>query len=247
MGAGATTTHTTARFLAPDYLVQGLDNVLSCPLWASAGLVAPASGTCTVYDASNSVISTGAVTVTASIATYTVSAAEVPSTLQRGTGWRVEWSLVVGSTTLPTIRNSAALVLSILTPVVTDADLFRRVSALNPSANDPITVETDYQDKLDEAWTSILGRLVGAGNLPQLIMEPSAMREPHLLLTLALIFEDLGSRLNEAHAAQGAMYRTRYEAAWSDLRFEYDTSQTGRADGRRKRGASATVFLTARD
>jgi hypothetical protein len=121
------------------------------------------------------------------------------------------------------------------------------VSALDPSASDPITTETDYQAKIDEAWTVIIGRLVGAGNLPHLIMEPSAMRESHLLLTLALIFEDLGSRLNEAHATQGATYRSRYEAAWGELRFEYDTSQTGRADGRRKRAAAPSIWLTARD
>jgi hypothetical protein len=64
-----------------------------------------------------------------------------------------------------------------------------------------------------------------------------------MLLTLALIFEDFQTRLNEQFSAQADSYRGQFRAAWDELRFEYDMADTGRSDGRRKRSASPTVWL----
>lgn len=246
--SGSATTHLTARFLTADYLTRGRDNDLSCPLWRDGALVAPteAGSTVSIYDASGTaIVSAAAVTVTGSIATYTLAAALVPTSLQLGMGWRVEWSLVVaGVTPSPRMfRNNAGLVRSELAPVITDADLFRRVTALNPDHAAPLSTLTDYQDFLDEAWVTLHGRVVGKGSLPHLIMEPSALREPHLLLTLQLIFEDFQTRLNEQFATQAADYREQFKAAFGELRFEYDMADSGRSDGRRKRAASPTVWL----
>lgn len=241
--SGSTTTFTTARLLTPDYLVQGRDNVISCPLWASGALVAPSSGTVSVYDTSNTaIVSAATVTVSGSVATYTIPAATLPTTLSRGMGWRVEWTLVVGGVTT-VYRNSAGLVRSLLAPVVTDLDLYRREPALNPSANGPLTSETTFQAWLDEAWVTILGRLAGKGNLPHLVMEPSTLREPHLYLALSLIFESMGTKLSEANAEKATRYHERFEKAWSELAFEYDASDSGQSDGRRKRAASPTLWL----
>jgi len=242
--SGSTTTYTTARFLSPDYLTQGADNVISCPLWASGALVAPTSGTVSVYDAGNNlVVNAAAVTVAASIATYTIPASVLPSTLARGMGWRIEWSLVV-STITTVYRNSAGLVKSQLAPVVTDADLFRRVSGLNPAGTAPLSSLTNYQAYLDEAWISLLGKLTGKGNLPHLIMEPTALREPHLFLTLSLIFSDFRTRLdNDKWAEQAKEYDEKYSKAWDGLAFEYDTSDSGQSDGRRKRGANPSIWM----
>lgn len=240
---GSTTTFTTARFLAPDYLVQGQANTITCPLWASGALVAPSSGTVSVYDASNTAIVSGAaVTVSGSVATYTISAGTLPTSLSRGMGWRVEWTLVVGGATV-VYRNAAGLVRSLLAPVVTDADLYRREPALNPSANGPLTSETTFQAWLDEAWVTILGRLAGKGNLPHLVMEPSTLREPHLYLALSLIFEGMETRLPEANTEKATRYHERWEKAWSELAFEYDSSDSGQSDGRRKRAATPTLWL----
>lgn len=240
---GAETTYTTARLLTPDYLVRAADNAISCPLWRDGSLVAPTSGTVSVYDASNTaIVSAAAVTVTGNIATYTITAAALPTTLQLGMGWRVEWTLTVSSVAT-TCRNSAGLVRSRLAPVVTDADLFRRESSLNPVGTAPISSVSDYQDYLDEAWVTLHGRLTGKGSLPHLVMEPSALREPHILLTLSLIFNDFRTRLNEAYADKAKEYADKFEKAWEQLRFEYDSTDSGQSDGRRKRSASPTIWL----
>lgn len=243
--AGSTTTFTTARLLTPDYLVQGQDNPLACPLYLSGALVAPtqAGSTVSVYDASNrAVVSAAAVTVTANVATYTVPASVLPSSLSRGMGWRVEWSLVVAGVAT-VYRNSAGLVRSPLAPMVTDQDLFRRESGLNPARPAPLSTLENYQDYLDEAWVTIHGKLAAKGSLPHLIMEPTALRECMIFLTLNLIFEDFKTRLGEAYTEKATKYEERFEKAWSDLAFEYDKTDSGQSDGRRKRSANPTLWL----
>lgn len=242
--SGASTTTTTARFLTADYLVQGRDNDISCPLWLGAALVAPsAGGTVSIYDASNTaIVSAAVITVTANIATYTVLAASLPSTLARGMGWRIEWTLTVSGK--PKVyRNAAGLVKAELAPVVADGDLFRRERGLDPDGTAPICTLTDYQSFRDEAWVIIIGWLTAKGNLPHLIMEPAALREWHITLTLHLIFQDFRTRLNETWKEKSDDYRGQAKEARDGLAFEYDTTDSGISDGRRKRGANPTVFL----
>jgi hypothetical protein len=241
--SGASTTFTTARFLTPDYLVQGQDNELSCPLWRDGVIVEVDSGTVSVYDASGAAIVSGAaVTVDGDgIATYTLPAASTTSR-PRGMGWRVEWSLEIGSAET-TYRNSAGLVRSQLAPCITDQDLFDRVSGLDPTGDAPLSTFETYQTFINSAWVTIHGRLVGKGSLPHLIMEPSALRETHILLTLTLLFEDFRTRLNENYATVAAEYRQQYKDEWNGLVFEYDTADAGASDGRRKRSASPTCWL----
>jgi len=246
--SGSSTTFTTARFLTADYIVQGQDNDLSCPLWRDGEIVPVDSGTVSVYDSSGAaVVSAAAVTVDGDgIASYALLAATTASST-RGMGWRVEWRLASGTpSTSTTYRNSAGLVRSQLAPVITDADLFRRVSGLDPDGAAPLSTLTTYQDKIDEAWIVIHGWLSGKGSLLHLVMEPSALRETHMLLTLALIFEDFATRLNEANATTGADYRAQYKSERDGLSFEYDTADSGRADSRRKRSASPTIWLLGR-
>lgn len=246
--SGSSTSYTAARFLTADYLVRGQDNAISCPLWLNNALVAPtqAGSTVSVYDASNTaIVSAAPVTVSADVATYTVPASALPSSLQLGMGWRVEWSLVLSGASR-SFRNTAGLVRSELVPVLTDRDLFRRESSLDPSGAAPISSLTTYQDFRDEAWITLHGLLTGKGSLPHLIMEPSALREPHMLLTLSLIFEDFRTRLNETWTEKAKDYRFRFERAFADLRFEYDLNDSGQSDGRRKRTAVPSVWLCSR-
>lgn len=249
MPSATDTTQITARFLTAEYLVRDADNALSCPLWRSGALVAPtqSGSTVTIIDASaTTIVDAAPVTVSASIARYTVPASVLPATLPLGMGWRVLWDLVVSGETPSPRRfgNSAGLVRSQLAPVITDEDLYRRRSALDPSGPAPVSTLTTYQDFIDEAWITIHGRLVNKGSLPHLIMEPTALREVHLLLTLARIYDDFKTRLTAEKWDREAkdMYQA-YADAWNDLRFEYDSTDSGRSDGRRKRSGSPTVWL----
>ena len=244
MASGASASSLTARFLLPDQLERGRPNALSCPVWQDAALVAPSSGTVTIYDGGGAVlVSAAAVTVTGSIATYSYTPA---ATIPYGEGWRVEWSLVIAGVT-HVFRNDGALVRVVLHSPITDADLFRRVSALDPSGLAPISSVADYQDFLDEAHAVIQLRLITNGNRPNLILSPSALREAYITLALALIFGDFETRLSETYAERASEYRRQYERAWGELRFTY--AATDEAEGGsslRRRSASPTVWLTSR-
>jgi hypothetical protein len=191
------------------------------------------------------VVNAAAITVTGSIATYALAAATTTS-LAVEEGWMVEWALVMPDGVTHTFRVDAALVRRRLYPVVTDADLFLRWKALDPSSATVITAQTTYQDQLDAAWLDIQRRLIRTGNRPNLVMEPSALYEVHLLLTGAMIYEDLASRLNEAYIAMADRLRHQYEGAWGALQFRYDRDDDGKAESNSaKRAAAGSVWLNA--
>ena len=78
------------RFPLPSLLERGIDTVIKAPVYQSGALVAPSAGTVTIYDDSNTArVSAAAVTITDSVATYTVTAGTT-SGLTLADGWRVE-------------------------------------------------------------------------------------------------------------------------------------------------------------
>jgi hypothetical protein len=229
MAAGADSSAITARFLLPDLLERGRANALSCPLYQDGGKVHPteAGSTISIFDPSNTArVDGAAVTVASNIATYSYTPA---TTLALDEGWRVEWTLIVSGVT-HVFRNDAALCRARLYPVVTDADLFRRVRGLDPNGGSPMSSVTNYQDYLDEAWSEIQRRLINRGRRPNLVMEPSALRDCHLNLTLALIFEDFSVTLTETYADRAELYRRHYNDAWGQIRFSYDENDDGVAE-----------------
>lgn len=235
----------SARFLGPETIERARTQTLTCPVYWGGGLVAPSSGTVTIYDASGSaIVSAAAVTITSSVATYSLSSASIPATLTLGDGWLVEWALTI-SGIVHTFRTDAALCYRRLYPVVTDADLLRRhtdLSALKPST------ETSYQDYLDEAWAQICARLVSQGRRPWLILSPSDLREAQMTRTLGLIFRDFASSMGEGKYSQMADYYDQaYEQAWRNLNFRYaeDEAATSTSSTRR-RSAVSQVWLCGR-
>ena len=232
----------TVRFTVPHSIVQGQDTTLEAPVYLAGALVAPSVGTVTIYDASNVVlVNAAAVTIVSSVATYPVLTATVAgSTI--GAGWRVVWSLTVAAKPL-VAENDGALVKRMLYNVVTDADLFRKVPALDPNGPSPITLATNYQDQLDEAWVDIENRMYQEGRRPEWIRSPSSLRAATVWLTLAIIFEDLETRNDAAFEEQAAKYMARYEAAYSAITALLDTDGDGEADTDDRVGLQHAVIL----
>lgn len=221
-----------ARIPLPDLFERGQANAMSCPLYTAGALVAPSSGTVTIYDGAGQVVSSPTVTITGSIATASYTP---PTTLALDHRWRVEWALVVSGAT-HTIRNEALLVRRRLYCPISEVDLYRRVSALDPSGDSAITARSDYSSYIDEAWNTIQQRLITAGNRPNLVVGPSALRSAAVALTLSLVFEDLATRLNPAFAESAAMYRAEWAAEWGRVQLTYDIDDAGHG-GNDKRAA----------
>lgn len=235
----------TARFRGPIILEKGRANLVQCRVYHDDLLVSPTgTGTVTVYNASSSrVLDAVTASVEDSIAQRSISAEDLESQVYSD-GWRFEWTLPMPDGVLHTFRAFGALVYRKLYPVVTSADLMdrhhdldrRRQQAKLPS----------FQRYLDAAWGEVEARLVKSGKRPFLILDPSALFEPHLFLTLAMIFEDFASSGDSNDAGRRDSYRQEYRDAWAELTFPQATLD-GSADGTsRRRSGPPTIWLCGR-
>lgn len=231
----------SVRLGLPQLIERGRDNVVSVAVYRDGALVAPSAGSVTLTNPAGVTVATVAITVVSSVAQATISAASVAAE-QLGDGWRILWTLTLAGV-VRTFTHEAALVRSAFSAPIADADLYRRVSALDPNGGRPLSTLTTYQQYIDEAHEVIGARLINQGRRPWLIMSPGALRELYVVLTLALIFEDFTTRQSEVFREDAMRYRAQYEAAWAGLRFAYDEDQDGRAEGGRRRPAASVWFL----
>jgi len=232
----------TARFLSPEMFERGRTNTITCPVYRLGSLVAPSSGTVSIYKADQTaVVSSAAVTVTSSVATYQTSTL---ASYALEEGWLVEWALTMPDGVAHTFRRDAALVRRRLYPVVTDADLLRRHSDLTQLRASGVT---SYQDYIDEAFAVIENRLVSGGKRTWLVMSPSALRDVHINLTLHLIWLDYATSAGDTSRYQQLAdhYGRGYEEAWGRLTFSYDETDENKVETRRTSG-TPTLWLCGR-
>lgn len=215
-------------------------------MYRDGALAAPTSGTVTVHDAAGSaLVGPVAVTVTASVATYSWTPA---STVSLSEGCQVLWALAMPDGLTHTVREEAAIVRRRLYCPVTDADLFGVMSSLDSGngSGKAITRLDTMQAKIDEAWIQIQLRLLAKGNRPNLIVSASALREVTMNLSLALIFGDLSTRLNESYADTARDYRAMYESAWGSVRLLYSEGDAETVDTSVRRSVARSVWLGTR-
>ena len=232
-------TQYTAR-LGSNWIEKGRAQTLKCPTYHVGALAAPASGTVSIFNASDTaIVSAAAITVVGSIAQYSLAAATSSESL--GMGWRVEWSLVMPDGVTHTFRIDAALVRRRLYPVISDIDLKRRHSDLDDLRS---AGSASFQDFLDEAFQDLLDRLQARGSMPYLIMEAGALRRSHLFHTLQLIFLDFSSSAGDGRYLElSDQYRKQFEDSWGELRFSYDYDDDGKDAGDTKAAAPPVVWL----
>lgn len=232
----------TARFRSTETLERGRTQTISCPT-ARAGMTAtPGSGTVTIYRPDQTVLVTGAVTISG-IATFSVTGATTTAEAL-GEGFLIEWALVMPDTITHTFRQDAALCRRTLYPVISQDDLTQRHSDL-PSL---LGAAASYQPYIDEAFFTICTRLIGAGRRPYLVIQPSALRECHLMLALHLVFIDYSTSAGDGGRWQAlaAHYLTSFEQSYGALRFTYDEADDNRIDPTKKKSASSQIWTNGR-
>lgn len=218
----------SARIAYPDYLVRAREQVVSLELYRSGALAAPSSGSFALYSPSaEQLVAPSAVTVTGDIATYTVEAADLPSTRSLGHGYYEVWTLIIEGVPR-TFRRDAALVLYAAYPVITDADLEAVYSDLSEDEDSSFT---SYDGKIDEAWKRILGRLEMQGVFPEHIVSSWSLREVHIELTLHLICLDFGRAQGGRWMELADAHKREFELAWGRMRFTKGAGENGNADG----------------
>jgi hypothetical protein len=216
------TTRYTPRFQLPELLEQHRAEVVTCPVYRDGALATPSSPSVALYNAAGTAVTVGSPTVTGGVAQATIAQATLAAE-ELGSGWRIEWSLTMPDGIVHEFVNEAHLVRRRLYPTITDADLVRRVSALDTTSATVITSASNYQGYIDEADVELQGRLIELGRRPWLVTTPSALRQSWLFLSLSLVFEDLSSR-DDLYSLRAAEYREKFEAAFqrASVQFDYD-------------------------
>lgn len=218
----------------PHLIVKGRDTVLSTVVERD-GFVSPVAGTARVYRDGGTQVGADYAIASTTTPSITILAATTGSE-DLSEYWRVEWDFGDIQST-----NSAHLVRRALAPVLTDRALYRRAPALDPARN-PIHSQATFAAEREEAWIQISRRLINVGRRPWLVIEPDALREVHMLLTLALIFEAFAHRAEEAFAETADRYREQYRQAWNDLKFRYDESEDGTDAEPNRESGSALIW-----
>lgn len=222
----------SARIAFPDYLVRGRAQTVSLELYRNGELAAPTAAGSTFAlhrpDGSTEVVAASAITVSSSIATYTIAAGSLLSTLSLGHGYRESWTLVRADGVTHTYYRDAALVLHAAYPVITDADLTAVYSDLSRQRASTVA---SFQAYIDEAWKRILGRLEMQGVFPEYVVTSWSLREVHLELTLHLVCLDFARAQGSRWLDLAASHKKEFEMAWTRLKFTRGTGADGQADG----------------
>lgn len=221
-------TRYSARFELPHLIERGRAGTLTCAVYRDGALVPPveAGSSVSIYDASGTAVVDGAAVVKAGNAATYSFAADAFTAHEYAEGWRVDWSIMHDGHGPHLFSNEAVLVRRRLYPTITDADIARRVRALDTTTATVITTATTYQPYIDEADVEIQLRLLEAGRRPWLVATPTALRQCWLMLSIALIFEDLAGR-QDHYADRAAAYRQMYEDAWARASVALDYDQDG--------------------
>jgi len=232
----------TARFRSTETLERGRTQTITCPTSRAGATATPTSGTVTIYRPDQSVLVTGAVTV-ASIATFSVTGATTTAEAL-GEGFLIEYVLLMPDNVTHTFRQDAAVCRRTLYNVVSQDDLTQRHSDL-PAL---LGAAASYQAYIDEAFFTICNRLIGAGRRPYLVIQPSALRECHLMLALHLVFIDYSTSAGDGGRWQAlaAHYLMGYEQAYGQLRFSYDEADDNKIDPTKKKSASSQIWTNGR-
>lgn len=234
------------RFLGPTYLERDRANLLRLGIYTDSAAVAVTSGTFSLYDTTDTaIVNASAITVdSAGFATITVAAATLAA-YEFGSGWRVEWTLVMADGNTHVFRNGASLVRVRLPQAATEADLLR----LHPDLRSYLPAgQTSWQPQLDVAWEfAVIAHLERMGRRPFLVIDVSAIVAWHTFETLSIIGAALGGEGDETSrwVRFADRYETKAKEARDTLTLEYDESNSGAATLGRRKAGSSTIWLSS--
>lgn len=227
----------SADLPTPQLIEQGRTNDLRIVVRRSGAVVIPTLATITITDGSGTVLVDAAnVTIVDGIPSYPTATF---ASSQRGAGWLVSWALTLGGK-VRHYRAPAILVACLPYPTVSDQTIYDRLPMLQASLPGSVTKATTHQAVIDRTWREMLRWLERQGPRPHLVVNQDALEEPHLLLAISRIFEDLS--VNQPKYAEYAkLYLEKHRLALADVQVSeaVDSSATG-AVGRKKSARGST-------
>ncbi len=229
----------------PSVLVRSAANAVRLPAYRSGALVAPTGATYTLVSSTGTlIVDAAACTISGSVATYTIPALSLPSTLALGEGYQERWVFTFsGEAATVEILRAAAVCAAALYPVVADADLTAQYFGLSGYLSGSLTT---WQGHIDEAWGQLMSELIRQGRLPYAIRTPDALRDAHLHLTLALIFQGFGlSTAGQEWDKKAEYHRKEYRAALQACTVQLDADGDKLVDDPTARSSARTAVVMA--
>lgn len=221
----------TFEAICPVLLERGRAQVREQRAYRAGAIVAPSSGTYTLVDSTGATVKTGAVSIVSSVATFSLSALDLPATLALGEGYQERWALNMPDGTTRNVRRDVAIALFELHPPVSQAAI---ITGEYPDILHDLGPNVANLDGfLDAAWYHVVRRIWKHGNWPGIVVEPSDVYDWHLHVTCHRIFKALSKRgagdsdrfldLREYHDEEAKL-------AESSLRIRVDRDASGLAD-----------------
>jgi hypothetical protein len=221
-------TRYAARLVDPGVAIErGRNNVLTCPVYDGVTLTAPSSGTCTVRT-TDGVLSTGAISVTGSVAEYTVTSASMTG-LDLSDDVSIEWALVMPDGVTHTFRSGGAIARVAGQQRVTPVDLYRLEPYLNPASGGAVWSQTGV-DQCVEAHIEVETELWLAGRRPYLVVSQPALRRIELLTALRMCCEALSTTGRQTFIDKTERYAEALRNAKQQATLTYDVDGDGRID-----------------
>ena len=226
----------TPRFAAPDLIEREKATRLAMEIQYEGAKVVPVSGLVTLRRADNSyVLNAVAATVSDGVAVYDLSA--IAATYAVSRRWLQEWELTFADGQVHTFRRGTHLCLRRLYPCVTVGHMTRRhwdLARLVAKSNGNAVL----QGYLDDAWDTVLLRLISDGVYPQQVMSGEDTIEAHKALALGRAFTDimLGPMGEEKYGSLAKFYLDAYEAAWTSMRLTIDRDEDNRPPSAAEQG-----------
>tara|TARA_R110002020_G_scaffold364704_3_gene576999 strand:- start:950 stop:1633 length:684 start_codon:yes stop_codon:yes gene_type:complete len=210
-------------------------------VYLAGELIAPSAGTFQLLDPDGtSRIDAAAVTVTNDVATFAISALDLPVTVALSSGFVEVWSLTMGAQSL-VVRREAALSKYPLHCPVADVDF---VAGEYPDIVESLgEYAGSLQGFIDEAFAQVVQRLWNSGQWPDLILSSSALRQPLREMVMHLVMKFLYRKTSGDSRFERLMdlHYDRYNESYDRMTFRRDTDQDGTADNENRDSASKVI------
>lgn len=232
----------TFRREFPDVLQRGRDNRVQMPAYLDGVLVAPTAvgSLLQLLDSGGGVVSSPTVSVVASIATATVPAAHLPSTLSYGSDYREVWTLAMPDGSVPDVPQEACVARMRLYPPTGAAALLTAYPGLLTEFGGSIP---SLQQFVDRAWGHIIRRLWSLAVWPEVVVSQTQLVEPLEERAYYEIMRALYRRTSGTPRWERLMdeHKAGFEATWARMSWRTDADQDGVADGQARVGAGRIV------
>jgi len=229
-------------------LMRGRAQVVKLEASRNGELVAPTvlGSSFSLFDPQGTaIIDAQPITVVDMVATYSITALELPDTIEYSELYQERWVLVMPDGTTRTVPRETAVAPLLLHPVLVEQDI---TGGEYPDLVAELGDDFDtLQPFMDEAWRRMLEWFFQHGRWPSVMLSTSAFRRPHREWTLFLIFKHLFRNVSGNNRWEKLMdhHKSEKDAALGNLTSRIDKDLDGLPDDAARESSNTVIHRNA--